>query len=121
MNKDKTNITIVKKYLLISLKSKLIFVNINLFIKIFLGRLKERIWFIEYLNNEYNLINLNPELVEKKDPPIITRIKKINVKFFLSEFNEKPIFDMLLDIDNRLFVKLLLKLKKRKKSVNIII
>ena len=79
---DKIKINIVKKYLLISLKSKLIFVNINLFIKIFLGRLKERIWFIEYLNNEYNLINLNPELVEKKEPPIITNIKKISVKFF---------------------------------------
>tara|TARA_B100000123_G_scaffold235362_1_gene186246 strand:- start:255 stop:698 length:444 start_codon:yes stop_codon:yes gene_type:complete len=114
---DKMKITIVKKYLLISLKSKLILVNINLFIKIFFGRLKERIWFIEYLNNEYNLINLNPELVEKKDPPIITNIKKIKVKFCLSKFREKPIFDILLDKDNKLLEKLLLKLKKRKKSV----
>ena len=40
---DKMNIKIVKKYLHISLKSKLILVNINLFIKIFLGLLKERI------------------------------------------------------------------------------
>ena len=110
-------IIIVKKYLFISSKSKLILVNINLFIKIFFGRLKERIWFIEYLNNEYNLINLNPELVEKKDPPIITNIKKIKVKFCLSKFREKPIFDILLDKDNKLLEKLLLKLKKRKKSV----
>ena len=113
---DKMKIIIVKKYLFISLKSKLILVNINLFIKIFFGRLKERIWFIEYLNNEYNLINLNPELVEKKDPPIITNIKKIKVKFCLSKSREKPIFDILLDKDNKLLEKLLLKLKKRKKS-----
>tara|TARA_B100001057_G_C22845043_1_gene948660 strand:+ start:223 stop:432 length:210 start_codon:yes stop_codon:yes gene_type:complete len=43
INKDITNITIVKKYLFISLKSKFIFVNINLFINIFLGLLKDRI------------------------------------------------------------------------------
>ena len=29
------------------------------------------------MNNEYNLKNLIPELVEKKDPPIIVNIKKI--------------------------------------------
>ena len=36
-------IIIVKKYLLISLKSKLILENNNLFIKIFLGLLKDKI------------------------------------------------------------------------------
>ena len=72
---DIINIMIVKKYLLISLKSKFIFVNINLFIKTFFGLLNDKIWFIEYLNNEYILINLKPELVEKKEPPIITKIK----------------------------------------------
>ena len=46
------NIKIDKKYLFISLKSKLIFVNINLFIKTFFGLLNDKIWFIEYLNNE---------------------------------------------------------------------
>ena len=40
---DKKNIKIVKKYLFISLKSKLILVNINLFIKIFLGLLNDKI------------------------------------------------------------------------------
>ena len=49
---DNININIVKKYLLISLKSKLISVNNNLFIKIFLGLLKDKIWLIEYLNSE---------------------------------------------------------------------
>ena len=58
------NIMIVKKYLLISLKSKLISVNSNLFIKIFLGLLKDKIWLIEYLNNEYILINLKKRLIQ---------------------------------------------------------
>ena len=43
INKDKTNIIIVKKYLFISSRLKLIFVNINLFIKPFLGLLKDKI------------------------------------------------------------------------------
>tara|TARA_E500000178_G_scaffold93734_1_gene92645 strand:+ start:385 stop:594 length:210 start_codon:yes stop_codon:yes gene_type:complete len=37
------NIIIVKKYLLISLKSKFIFVNINLFMNIFFGLLNDKI------------------------------------------------------------------------------
>ena len=45
-------IMIVKKYLLISLKSKLIFVNINLFMNTFFGLLNDKIWLIEYLNKE---------------------------------------------------------------------
>ena len=40
---DKIKINIVKKYLFISLKSKLILVNINLFIKIFFGLLNDKI------------------------------------------------------------------------------
>ena len=40
---DIIKIIIVKKYLLISLKLKLILVNINLFIKTFLGLLKDKI------------------------------------------------------------------------------
>ena len=75
MNKEIIKIKIVKKYLLISLKSKLILENNNLFIKTFLGLLKDKIWLNEYLVNEYIFKNLKPELVEKKDPPIITKIK----------------------------------------------
>ena len=115
------NIIIVKKYLLISLKLKFIFVKINLFIKIFFGLLKDKIWLIEYLNKEYIFINRKPELVEKKDPPIITKIKNINVKFDCSVDIENPIFEMLLDTDNRLVEKSLLKLKKSKKNVSMII
>tara|TARA_B100001063_G_C16562378_1_gene451643 strand:- start:357 stop:566 length:210 start_codon:yes stop_codon:yes gene_type:complete len=42
-NKEIINIKIVKKYFLISLKSKFIFVKINLFMKIFFGLLNDRI------------------------------------------------------------------------------
>ena len=49
---DIINIIIVKKYLLISLKSKFMLVNISLFIKTDFGLLKDKIWLIEYLNNE---------------------------------------------------------------------
>ena len=75
INKDIIKIKIVKKYLLISLKSKLILENNSLFIKTFLGLLKDKIWLNEYLVNEYIFKNLKPELVEKKDPPIITSIR----------------------------------------------
>ena len=75
MNKEIIKIKIVKKYLLISLKSKLILENNNLFIKTFLGLLKDKIWLNEYFVNEYIFKNLKPELVEKKDPPIITKIR----------------------------------------------
>ena len=69
INKEIIKIKIVKKYLLISLKSKLILENNNLFIKTFLGLLKDKIWLNEYFVNEYIFKNLKPELVEKKDPP----------------------------------------------------
>ena len=75
INKEIIKIKIVKKYLLISLKSKLILENNSLFIKTFLGLLKDKIWLNEYLVNEYIFKNLKPELVEKKDPPIITNIR----------------------------------------------
>tara|TARA_Y100000591_G_scaffold239225_1_gene209858 strand:+ start:275 stop:499 length:225 start_codon:yes stop_codon:yes gene_type:complete len=73
------------------------------------------------LNKEKIFINLKPELVEKKDPPMITKIKKINDKFLLSEDIEKPILDILLDIDKKFSKNSLLKLKKRKNIKLIII
>tara|TARA_Y100000389_G_scaffold138514_1_gene136247 strand:- start:138 stop:347 length:210 start_codon:yes stop_codon:yes gene_type:complete len=42
-NNEIIKITIVKKYLLISLELKIILENINLFIKTFLGLLKDKI------------------------------------------------------------------------------
>ena len=111
---EKMKINIVKKYLFISLVLKLILLKNNLFMKIFLGLLKDKIWLIEYLNNEYIFINLRPELVEKKEPPIITKIRKIKVKLDCFNSSEKPIFDILLEIDKRLFKKSLLKLKNNR-------
>jgi len=101
-----TKISIVKKYLFISLVSKLILENISLFINTFFGLLKERIWLIEYLVREYNFKNLNPELVEKKDPPIITSMIYIKFKLAWSTSSEIPIFEILLTKDKKLYVKL---------------
>ena len=52
---------------------------------------------------------------------MITKIKKIKTKFDCSSLSEKPILEILLDTDNKLKEKLLLKLKKRKKIVITII
>jgi len=37
-----------------------------------------------------------PELVEKKEPPIIIKIKKIKDRFFGLSSNERPILETLL-------------------------
>ena len=47
-----TNIKTVRKYLLISVVSKLTLEKKSLFINTFFGLLKESIWFMEYLVNE---------------------------------------------------------------------
>tara|TARA_Y100000816_G_C25836057_1_gene437043 strand:- start:38 stop:262 length:225 start_codon:yes stop_codon:yes gene_type:complete len=57
-------------------------------------------------------ITLIPELVEKKEPPIMTIIKKINVKLSGVFENEIPIFDTLLVIAKRIVGKLLPVFKK---------
>tara|TARA_B100000282_G_scaffold231551_1_gene173985 strand:+ start:291 stop:446 length:156 start_codon:yes stop_codon:yes gene_type:complete len=51
----------------------------------------------------------------------MTKIKKIKDIFVLFDLREKPIFEILLDTDNKLYENLLLKLKKRKKIVIITI
>ena len=101
-----TKINMVKKYLFISFSWKLILEKTNLFINTFFGRLNERIWLKEYLVKEYIFKNLRPELVEKKEPPIIT--SKIYIKFKLvwSTLSEIPMFEILLTIDKKLIVKL---------------
>ena len=62
-------------------------------------------------------MNLKPELVEKKEPPIMTKIKKIKLRLEFSVFRENPILEILVAIDRKLFEKLLLKLKNKKKIV----
>ena len=75
---------------------------------------------IENLINDKTLITLKPELVEKKEPPIITKIKKINVKFCGESSNESPRFDTLLTTETSILKKLLSKLKKTKINETII-
>ena len=67
----------------------------------------------EMLQKLYNL-NL---IVEKNDPPMITKIKNIKSKRVSFVSSEKPIFDKLLETDNKLIEKSLLKLKNKKKIV----
>ena len=99
-------ISIVKKYLFISFVSKFILEKNNLFINTFFGLLKDRIWLIEYLVKEYIFKNLKPELVEKKEPPIITSNMYIKFKLVWSTSREIPIFEILLTKDKKLYVKL---------------
>ena len=71
---------------------------------------------IENLNNKNNLKNLMPELVEKKEPPIIIKIKKIKDKSF-GTIREKPIFEIELQIARKIEEKLSLMFKKIKKKL----
>ena len=59
-----------------------------------------------------------PELVEKKDPPIITIIKKINDKLTELLSSEIPILETLLVKDSNNLLKSLSKLRKVKKINN---
>ena len=94
--------------------------NRCLLIKIFFGLLYDKISLIEYLNKEYTFKNLIPELVEKKEPPTMTSIKKINDKCDELLFREKPILETLLVKDKNSSLKLLSKLKKIKKINDIV-
>ena len=72
--------------------------------------------FIENLKSKKSLENLKPELVEKKDPPIIIRIIKINVRFWGTS-RENPMLEIELQIDKKSKEKSLLELKKTKNNV----
>ena len=100
------NIRTDKKYLFISFCSILESISWNFLLKILLGFELDKISFIEYLNKKNIFKNRKPELVEKKDPPITTRIKKINHKFGGEFFNENPMFETLLVKENRMLEKL---------------
>tara|TARA_B100000085_G_C18153398_1_gene354336 strand:+ start:220 stop:507 length:288 start_codon:yes stop_codon:yes gene_type:complete len=77
--------------------------------------------FNEYLSKLNILITLNPELVEKNDPPIITNIRKIKDKFEGILSKEIPRFETLLDKDTKIFRKLFSELKNINKVAIIII
>ena len=55
--------------------------NNNLFINTFLGLALEIISLMENLNKEIIFKKRKPELVEKKDPPIIIKIININDRY----------------------------------------
>ena len=55
---------------------------------------------IENLNSKKSLENLRPELVEKKEPPIIIKIIKMNVRFWGTS-KENPILEIELQIDKK--------------------
>ena len=103
-----------KKYLLTSSFLKLISRQRCLLIKIFIGFTCEIKSLIENLNKAYSFKKRKPELVEKKDPPIITRIKNKKDKLFGESLKEIPKFETLLDIETNVFKKLFSKLKKTK-------
>ena len=61
------------------------------------------IWLIENLNSATNFKNLRPDLVEKKETPIIINIINIKLRFSGVLSNDIPIFETLLDIARKLF------------------
>ena len=103
--KETTKIKMDKKYLQKSDLSITFSENSNLFINIFFGLAFEIISLIENLNNETSFRSLRPELVEKKDPPIIINTKKINDKCVGVFFNDIPMLDTLLVIDKKIIEK----------------
>ena len=113
-------IIIEKKYLLISDFWVLSFIKITLFEYIWFGFVWDNRLFKENFNKLKIFITLIPELVEKKEPPITTIIKKINIKLLGVSLNEIPIFEILLDIATKIVGKLLLEFKKTNEKETII-
>ena len=109
------------KYLFTSDLSVFDFNKVTLFKYIWFGLVLESKLFNEYLSKLNILITLNPELVEKNDPPIITNIRKINDKFEGILSKEIPRFETLLDKETKIFRKLFSELKKINKIAIIII
>ena len=68
---------------------------------------------IENLKSKKSLENLRPELVEKKEPPIIIRIIKMNVRFWGTS-KENPILEIELQTDKKSKEKSFVELKKMK-------
>ena len=75
INREIIKITIEKKYLLISSFSVFSFIKVTLLEYIWFGLVCDRRLFKENLIKVNTLITLIPELVEKNEPPIITKIK----------------------------------------------
>ena len=77
--------------------------------------------FIEKLNKDTSLRKRRPELVEKKDPPIIISIRKINDRYSGVFFKDTPIFEILLDIAKKIIEKFVsLSTNKKKTKIRVI-
>ena len=120
INREIIKIIIEKKYLFISDFSVVSFINVTLFEYIWFGFVCDNKLFKENFNKLKIFITLIPELVEKKEPPITTIIKKINIKLLGVSLNEIPIFEILLDIATKIVGKLLLEFKKTNEKETII-
>ena len=112
IEREITKIIIEKKYLFISDFSVVSFINVTLFEYIWFGFVCDNKLFKENFNKLKIFITLIPELVEKKEPPITTIIKKTNIKLFGVSLKEIPIFEILLEIATKIVGKLLLEFKK---------
>ena len=116
MEREIIKIIIEKKYLLISDFSVFSLIKVTLFEYIWFGFVWDNRLFKENFNKLKIFITLIPELVEKKEPPITTIIKKTNIKLFGVSLKEIPIFEILLDIATKIVGKLLLEFKKTKEK-----
>ena len=116
-NKDIMKIKTDKKYLLTINLSRLISENRCLFEEMFIGLACEIKLFNEYLNKTYIFKNLSPELVEKNEPPTITKSKYIKDKFLGLLPKEKPIFEILLTILKNNKLKSYSKFKNEKNII----
>ena len=74
-------IRIDKKNLLTSTTSNFELVNFSFVMYTCFGLACDNNSFLAKINKEYNFPNLKPELVEKKEPPIIVKIIKIKEIF----------------------------------------
>ena len=107
VNKEIIKIIIVKKYLFISVLFVLELLKEILFKYTWFGLVWESKLFKENLISDKTFTTLRPELVEKKEPPIITNSKKINERFLGVSTKEIPKFETLLKIETNIFKKLL--------------
>ena len=116
IEREITKIIIEKKYLFISDFSVVSFINVTLFEYIWFGFVCDNKLFKENFNKLKIFITLIPELVEKKEPPMIIKIRKIKDKS-LGTLREKPMFEMELEIASKSDEKLSSMFKKRKKKL----
>ena len=106
INKDKIKTIIDRKYLYRSDCSTIVSEKAILLMYMCLGFVWERSSLMENLIRVNIFKNLIPELVEKKEPPIITKIKNKKNKLSGTSDGEIPILVMLLTNEKKIVEKL---------------